>query len=290
MRRFLKGDTDVLADVKERIIGSPDLYASQGRGIKASVNFITAHDGFTMMDLVSYNSKHNEANGEDNRDGENNNNSWNCGCEGATDDAYINRLRHRQVKNAVTMLMVSQGIPMVLSGDEMGNSQLGNNNAYCQDNEIAWLDWNDLEKNADLFRYFKRIIKFRRQHKVLRYDEHLQHSDYLGLGYPDFSWHGVKAWQPESGHNNLTVAFMLNGQYATTDGVPDDFIYVAMNMHWETHGFELPQLPDSMAWHVFANTSMPSLDDIFEPGEEPLIESQQGVLVGPRSIIVLVGR
>ena len=139
------------------------------------------------MDLVSYNSKHNEANGEGNRDGENHNNSWNCGCEGPTDDTDIIALRHRQVKNAVTLLMVSQGIPMVLSGDEMGNSQQGNNNAYCQDNEIAWLDWNDLEKNADIFRYFKQMIQFRRQHKVLRYEDNLHHTDYRNLGYPDFS-------------------------------------------------------------------------------------------------------
>ena len=286
IRRFLKSDESVLADVKERIIGSPDLYASQGRGIKASVNFVTAHDGFTLWDLVSYNSKHNEANGEDNRDGESNNNSWNCGCEGETDDPDINNLRRRQVKNAVTMLMVSQGIPMVLSGDEMGNSQQGNNNAYCQDNEIAWLDWNNLEKNADIFRYFKQMIRFRRRHKVLRYEDHLRHEDYLNLGYPDFSWHGVKAWQPETGHNNLTLAFMLNGRYADND----DFIYVAMNMHWEMHGFQLPQLPEGMVWRVFANTGIEAPDDIYEPGKEHLIESQHEVLVGPRSIMVLVGR
>ena len=290
IRRFIKSDEGVLGDVKERIVGSPDLYASQKRGIKASVNFVTAHDGFTLMDLVSYNEKHNEANGEDNRDGENHNNSWNCGCEGETDNPEINALRHRQVKNAITLLMVSQGIPMVLSGDEMGNSQQGNNNAYCQDNEIAWLDWNDLEKNADIFRYFKQIIKFRRHHQVLRYEEHLAHSDYLGLGYPDFSWHGVKAWQPETGHNNLTAAFMLNGQYAKTDGVPDDFIYVAMNMHWEMHGFELPQLPEGMNWYVFAHTGMEPPDDIAELGEEPLTENQHEILVGPRSIMILVGK
>ena len=245
------------------------------------------YDGFTLMDLVSYNDKHNEANGEDNRDGENHNNSWNCGWEGECDDPDINRLRHRQVKNAVTLLMVSQGIPMVLSGDEMGNSQQGNDNAYCQDNEIAWLDWNDLERNADIFRYFKRMIQFRRQHKVLRYDEHLRHSDYLGLGYPDFSWHGVKAWQPDTGYNNLTAAFMLNGQYVAP---ADDFIYVAMNMHWEMHGFELPRLPEGMYWHVFANTGMEAPADIAEPGEEPLTDNQHEVLLGPRSIIILVGR
>ena len=290
MRHFLKGDTDVLNDVKERIIGSPDLYASENRGIKASVNFITAHDGFTLMDLVSYNVKHNESNGEDNRDGENNNNSWNCGYEGECDDVDINNLRHRQIKNAVTMLMISQGIPMILSGDEMGNSQQGNNNAYCQDNEIAWLDWNNLEKNADLFNFYKKIIRFRMQHKVLRYEDNLKHSDYRHFGYPDFSWHGVKAWQPWTGHNNLTLAFMLNGQYADVDGKPDNFIYVAMNMHWEMHGFELPQLPDNMKWYVFANTGMPSPDDICEPGEEDDIESQDEVLVGARSIMVLVGK
>ena len=186
--------------------------------------------------------------------------------------------------------MVSQGIPMVLSGDEMGNSQQGNNNAYCQDNEIAWLDWNNLEKNADIFRYFKQIIKFRRLHKVLRYEEHLSHNDYRNLGYPDFSWHGVKAWQPDCGYNNLTAAFMLNGRYAETNGTPDDFIYVAMNMHWEMHGFELPQLPEGMVWHVFANTGMESPADIAEPGKEPLIDSQKEILIGPRSIIILVGK
>ena len=253
-----------------------------------------------MNDVVSYNSKHNDENGEENRDGENNNNSWNCGCEGPTDDPDINRLRHQQVKNAVTLLMVSQGTPMILSGDEMGNSQFGNNNAYCQDNEVAWLDWNDLQKNADIFRFFKHIIQFRRQHKVLRYEEHLSHTDYLGLGYPDFSWHGVRAWQPHCCHENLTAAFMLNGRYAvsapsgspegSSEGTPDDFIYVAMNMHWEMHGFEPPQLPQGMAWHIFANTGMPSPEDIFEPGTEPVIENQHEILVGPRSIIILVGR
>ena len=147
-----------------------------------------------------------------------------------------------------------------------------------------------MEKNADIFCFFKRIIKFRRLHKVLRYEDHLRHSDYRNLGYPDFSWHGVKAWQPESGYNNLTAAFMLNGQYADDNGLPDDFIYVAMNMHWEMHGFELPQLPQKCAWHIFANTGMVAPEDIFEPGEEPILDNQHEVLVGPRSIIILVGR
>ena len=280
IRRFLKGDEHVLGDVKERIAGSADLYASQNRGIKASVNFITAHDGFTLMDLVSYNGKHNEANGEDNRDGEDNNNSWNCGWEGECEDAGINYLRHKQIKNAISLLMVSQGVPMILSGDEMGNTQYGNNNAYCQDNEIGWLDWTNLQKNEDIYNYFRKIIRFRQAHKALRFEYHFGHCDYRNLGYPDFSWHGVKAWRPDTGYNNLTAAFMLNGRYAETDGVPDDFIYVAMNMHWDMHGFELPQLPEGMAWHVFANTEMAAPDDICEPGEECMIENQQEILVG----------
>lgn len=290
IRRFIKSDEHVLQEVKERIGGSADLYASQNRGVKASVNFITAHDGFTMMDLVSYDGKHNEANGEDNRDGEDRNNSWNCGWEGECDDPGINFLRHKQIKNAVTLLMVSQGIPMILSGDEMGNTQYGNNNAYCQDNEIGWLDWNNLEKNHDIHYYFQQMIRFRKAHKILRNEYHMGYCDYRNLGYPDFSWHGVKAWQPDNGYNNLTSAFMLNGKYAEENGKPDDFIYVAMNMHWDMHGFEMPRLPEGYAWHVFANTEMASPDDICEPGKEPLVDNQYEVLVGPRSIMILVGK
>ncbi|MBQ4408818.1 MAG: glycogen debranching protein GlgX [Bacteroidales bacterium] len=290
VRRFVKGDEHVLDDVKERITGSADLYASANRGIKASVNFITAHDGFTMMDLVSYDGKHNDANGEGNRDGDDHNNSWNCGWEGESTDPGVNFLRHKQIKNFISILMTSQGIPMVLSGDEMGNTQYGNNNAYCQDNEISWLDWKNLEKNADLFNYFQKIIKFRRSHRALRYEYHLGHSDWRNLGMPDFSWHGVKAWQPWATYNNLTQAFMLNGRYADSDGKPDDFIYVAMNMHWEMHGFELPQLPDGLKWHVFANTGMAAPDDICEPGSEILLDNQWEVLVEGRAIMILVGK
>lgn len=290
IRRFLKGDEHVLADVKERIAGSPDLYASQNRGVKASVNFITAHDGFTLMDLVSYNNKHNEANGENNRDGEEHNNSWNCGWEGECNDEGVNTLRHKQIKNAISMLMVSQGIPMILSGDEMGNTQFGNNNAYCQDNKIGWLNWDNLEKNVDLYNYFQKIIAFRKQHKVLRHEYHLGYCDYKNTGYPDISWHGVKAWIPDATYNNLTIAFMLNGCYAETDGVPDDFVYVAMNMHWEMHGFELPQLPEGKFWHIFANTDVAAPFDIVEPGAEILMDNQHEVLVGARSVVILVGK
>ena len=290
IRRFLKSDEHVLQDVKERICGSPDLYAGQNRGIKASVNFITAHDGFTLMDLVSYNGKHNEANGEDNRDGEDNNNSWNCGWEGECNDPGINFLRHKQVKNAISLLMMSQGIPMILSGDEMGNTQFGNNNAYCQDNEIGWLDWKNLERNSDLYNFFRRIIAFRKAHPVLHHEYHFGYCDYKNTGYPDVSWHGVKAWDPSASYDNLTAAFMLNGMYAEQDGKADDFIYVAMNMHWDMHGFELPQLPEGQQWYVFVNTDVAYPADITELGEEVLLDNQQEILVGSRSIIILVGK
>ena len=290
MRNFLKGDLSLIETAAKRIAGSTDIYDPESRGNTASVNFLNCHDGFTLWDMYTYSRKHNKANGWNDTDGSDDNRSWNCGAEGETGNPKIVALRKKLAKNAMAVLLMSRGIPMFLAGDEFLNTQFGNNNAYCQDNEIAWLDWNDMEKNADIFRYFKQMIKFRRQHKVLRYEDHLRHCDYRGLGYPDFSWHGVKAWQPECGYNNLTAAFMLNGQYAQTDGVADDFIYVAMNMHWEMHGFELPQLPQGMEWRVFANTGVEAPNDIFEPGEEPLIDGQIEVLVGPRSIIILVGR
>lgn len=291
VRRFVKGDEGLMEDMQCRLCGSPDLYAGSHRGVRASVNFITAHDGFTMMDLVSYNGKHNAANGENNRDGENHNNSWNCGMEGSTTDEGVNRLRHKQIKNLVTLLMLSEGIPMILSGDEMGNTQFGNNNAYCQDNSISHIDWNDLEKNADLFAYFKKIITLRRFHPMLRRNDHLRGEDYLGSGYPDISWHSRKAWSQADNNNGLTFAMMLDGRYAThADGSPDDFIYMAMNMHWEASSFELPHLPEGYRWYVAANTDMPSGSDIFSPGREVLLDHQEWVLAGPRSIVILVGR
>ncbi|MCR4923436.1 MAG: glycogen debranching protein GlgX, partial [Lachnospiraceae bacterium] len=191
LRKFIKGDAGCAPELFMRIKGSMDLYGS--RSALASINFVTCHDGFTLYDLVSYNEKHNEANGEDNRDGSNDNNSWNCGEEGQTEDADILALRFRQMKNMLTILLTSRGIPMLLSGDEFANTQWGNNNAYCQDNIISWLDWTYLTKNRDMFEYTKRLIAFRKAHpvfKVGRYE--------LGVnetGYPEFSLHGLKPWE-----------------------------------------------------------------------------------------------
>jgi isoamylase len=289
IRKFIKGDGSV-GDMAQRLQGSPDLYAWCGRSPATSINFITAHDGFTLADLVSYNGKHNEANGENNNDGSNDNESWNCGVEGWTDDPRINALRQRQMRNAIALLLVSQGVPMLLMGDELGRSQQGNNNTYCHDNELNWLDWNLLEKNADLFRFVRSCIAFRKAHPVLRNRQHFQNQDYVGSGYADITWHGTKAWFADWSPTTRTLAFMLCGKHAKEGNVEDSYIYVAMNMHWEAHWYELPGLPIAMQWHMFANTGCTPPEDIWEPGSEPILENQSGLLLGDRSVVILVGK
>ena len=290
LRKFLKGDFGMVPAMAQRLAGSPDLYAWEGRGSTASINFITAHDGFTLKDMASYDYKHNEANAENNNDGSNDNYSWNCGWEGETDDAGINQLRIKQIKNAVALLLVSQGTPMILAGDEMGNTQWGNNNAYCQDNEISWIDWNLLDKNQEIFEFFRKMIAFRNAHPVLRNGMHLQNRDYIGSGYADISWHGTKAWHTDWSATSRTMAFMLCGRHAKCGKVDDNTVYVAMNMHWQMHGFELPKLSHSMSWHVFANTDALPPHDAWEIGQEKKLENQEEFLVGPRSVVILVGK
>jgi isoamylase len=287
-RKFLKGEPGLVGDISQRIQGSPDLYAS--RGTTATINFITCHDGFTLNDLVSYNDKHNDANGEGGNDGGNDNDSWNSGWEGPTDDPGINALRTKQMKNAALMLMTSQGVPMILMGDEVARTQMGNNNTYCQDNILNWFNWEDVERNQDQFRFFKNSIAFRHAHPVFRNRWHLRNEDYVGSGYPDISWHGTQAWQPDWGSSNRVIAFMLCGKHALGGTEKDNYIYVAFNMHWDGLEFELPGLPDDMKWHVFANTAMPAPDDICEPGKEVLLETQDRFIIGDRTAVVLVGK
>ncbi|MFZ2491173.1 MAG: glycogen debranching protein GlgX [Thermoanaerobaculia bacterium] len=286
LRKFVKGEGGQTGAVANAILGSPDMYWT--RGTSASINFITCHDGFTLNDLVSYDGKHNDANGEDNRDGNDDNHSWNCGAEGETDDAGVVALRRRQQRNAIAMLLVSHGVPMILMGDEACRTQNGNNNAYCHDNQISWFDWNLVEKNADLVRFTRNCINFRHQHPVLRPKDHVRGYDYVGSGYPDVSWHGTEAWQPDWSGN--AVAFMLDGRHARGGAVDDDTIYVAMNMHWDGLVFQLPQLPEGRQWHVFANTGAEAPEDSHAPGAEPLLSDQTSILAGPRSVIILVGK
>ncbi|MEP7284715.1 MAG: glycogen debranching protein GlgX [Chloroflexota bacterium] len=288
VRRWLKGDDDLVIELAQRIMGSPDMYAA--RGPIASINFITCHDGFTLMDLFSYNNKNNWANGENNNDGNSDNDSWNCGWEGESSDPNVNSLRQRQIKNAVALLMVSQGVPMILMGDEAGRTQWGNNNTYCHDNELGWFDWTLVEKNADLVQFFQHIINFRRSHPVLRNRFHLSQRDYVGSGYPDISWHGTEAGQPDWSEAARALAFMLCGKHARGGKVHDDYIYVAMNSYWDALWFHPPQLPSGMKWHIAVNTMMTSGQDIYPVGSEPVLEVQDAIMLGNRSTVILVGR
>jgi glycogen operon protein len=288
VRKFLKGDEAQVSEMAQRIQGSPDLYYY--RGPTASINFISCHDGFTLYDIFAYNEKHNEANGEDNNDGGNDNHSWNCGWEGETDDVEINFLRKKLIKNALSILFVSQGVPMMLMGDEMGRTKKGNNNTYCHDNELNWLDWSLLKKNKGTFDFVQGLIRFRKAHPALRGSTHFTHSDYVGSGYPDISFHGTKAYQMDWSEFNRSFAFMLCGDHAKQGAIKDDMIYVAMNMYWEGFSFELPQLNRDRKWHVFANTDMPDKESINPIGKEALIEHQDHIIVGARSMVILVGK
>lgn len=288
LRRLLKGEENLIGDLSQGLQGSPDLYSS--RGTAAGVNFITCHDGFTLYDLFAYNGKHNEANGENNNDGNDNNYSWNCGWEGETEDPGINTLRHRQIKNALSLLMVSQGVPMILMGDEMGRTKYGNNNTYCHDNDLNWLNWDLIEKNADIHYFAKHIINFRRNHAVLRNRDHFRNMDYKGTGYPDISFHGVQAWNADWSESSRVLAIMLDGGHAKNGFVRDDTIYIAVNMYWDALPFELPHLPEEKKWHMSVNTDMPAPFDFQKLNEEPFLEDQYSCLLGPRSVVILVGK
>ncbi|HJC81022.1 MAG TPA: glycogen debranching protein GlgX [Candidatus Mediterraneibacter excrementipullorum] len=281
MRCFLKGDAGMAHIAAQRMIGSPDLYDPVYRGGNASVNFLTCHDGFTLYDLYSYNQKHNEANGWGNTDGYNDNNSWNCGTEGSTDDPDILALRIRMIKNACTVLMCSRGTPMFLSGDEFGDTRYGNNNPYCQDNEISWLDWTLLEKepNRDLFEFFRYMITFRKKHPSIRKDLEPSY-----IGFPSMSVHGLTPWEPDAPESSYAASVLFAGY--DEDTRKEDLVYVAVNSHWQTAELTLPDLPEGYAWKIAVNTGDP-LQQTFEEGEMPATGKQ--LLLGERSVIVFVG-
>lgn len=281
LRRFIKGAAECAPEMYLRVGGSPDMYG--GRTAAASVNFITCHDGFTLRDLVSYNEKHNENNGEDNRDGCNDNHSWNCGVEGDTDDPEINALRLRQAKNMLTLLLTSRGIPMLLSGDEFGNTQFGNNNAYCQDNEISWLDWSLLEKNRDLFNYVRRLIAFRREHPVLTSLHH--QSGVNATGYPELSFHGTNPWDLDASKPGLCFASFWAEDHERFNTQEDCFLYVAVNAHWEDHRFTFPVVPEGFGWHLAFSSDGFSCD----PGMEIPWE-EDGITLGARTTAVLIAK
>ena len=282
LRALIKGAAEAAPEMYRRIRGSDDLYGS--RSSNASVNFITCHDGFTLHDLVSYNEKHNLDNGENNRDGANDNNSWNCGVEGDTQDPQILDLRKRQMKNALTILMTSRGIPMLLAGDEFANTQHGNNNAYCQDNEISYLNWDDLDRHRDQYDYVRNLIAFRKAHPILRSSSYdFSHND---TGYPELSFHGCDPWCLDESAPALTFAYMYAEGAEKYQAETDSFLYIAVNAHWETHTFHLPIIPSGMRWHLAFDAS----GDSFAPGQERPLDYAEDYTLGPRTSAVLVAR
>ena len=282
MRRFIKGDPGLVWEVGSRVQGSPDLYLH--RGPSASVNFITCHDGFTLHDLVSYSSKHNDANAENNCDGCNDNDSWNWGCEGESTDRQIQALRRQLMKNAFCLLLLSNGVPMILMGDEVGRTQRGNNNAYCHDSELTWMDWSLIQENAELLRFVKKLLMFRKTHAALRTGEFLRDSDYLGIGVPDISFHGTVPFSPDTSHDSCSIAWMLCGRYAKP---AHEDIYIAVNSRWDPLQFQVPRASSGVPWKVAVNTSMPAPEDIYDACCGPLIQAPGRVIVGGRSVMVL---
>ncbi len=282
VRRFVRGDSGLVGAVAARIAGSADLYQSRGRQPINSVNFINCHDGFTLNDLVSYDGKHNDANGEQNRDGNDDNLSWNCGVEGATDDPAVEALRNRQVRNFATILMMSQGIPMFVMGDEVRRTQQGNNNAYCQDNAISWFDWSLVERHADLLRFWQRLIAFRRHHPVIHRARY-----FTGVvndrGLADLAWHGTELNAPGwDDPNARALAFTLGG------ATGEDDVHVILNMYWEPLEFALPAVK-GRRWHRVIDTSLAAPQDAADPGQEPLIDGAT-YRANDRSVVVLISK
>ena len=274
MRRLLKGDENQLDAFVYRLRRNPDYC-----GV---INYISDHNGFTLMDAVSYEEKHNEANGEKNQDGPDWNLSWNCGTEGPSRKKKIVELRLRQIKNALVMLLLSAGTPMLQAGDEFGNSQGGNNNPYCQDNETGWVDWKCSRKYAAVREFTRELIAFRMRHRILHMERELRIMDTLSCGYPDLSYHGNRAWFGGFENGNRQVGVMYCGEYAGEDC----FVYAAYNLHWIEHEFALPHLPDGMVWYTAIDTSK----RVYPEGEEPALEGQKMFKVPERTIIVLIGR
>ena len=274
IRRYLKGDDGFAQGAALRLAGSLDMYGSRG-GTNASVNFITCHDGFTLWDLYSYNEKHNEANGWNCTDGANDNNSWNCGVEGESEDPAVNELRRRMCRNAFALLMCSRGVPMFLAGDEFCNTQFGNNNSYCQDNIISWLDWNRLEENRDMFSFFQYMIRFRKEHRVVR-----TATGDGAHGFPEVSFHGVEPWRnrPFEPHERY-VGVMFSG-WERSSG--PQIVYVASNAWWEDLEVQLPRLPASLSWEKAVDT--------WQARQAPCLLSDTRVTVRGRSVMVFVAK
>lgn len=280
MRRFLKSD-ECMAETAAYHIRRSNAQFSY-------VNYMTCQDGFTLNDLVTYMDKHNEANGEENHDGSDYNFSWNCGEEGPSRKTAIRKTREQQIRNAFLLMLLSQGIPMIYAGDEMGNTQEGNNNAYCQDNPLGWIDWKSAHRHSRRTEFVREAIAFRKEHPILHLGEELKGTDYLAKGYPDISFHGERAWYCSYSNTCRLLGVMLNGSYAVKEsGEPDDFLYIGYNFHWEPRTLALPNLPEKMVWNKVADTSEDRKANYFYDHME---EHKKTIEVAPRSIVILIGK
>ncbi len=283
IRRAVKGDEGQMRPLVDSLCRNP--------GDRGVINYLATNNGFTLADLVAYEQKHNEANGENNRDGSDSNYSWNCGVEGPTRKKKILDLRKRQVRNALLLLFLSQGTPLLMAGDEFGNSQNGNNNAYCQDNDISWLNWRQTKTGQKLLEFVKYVIAFRKAHPVFHMARAPRLMDYLSCGHPDVSFHGLNTWYPEFEDFRRQIGVMYCGAYGKkADGTPDDYFYLACNFHWEPHEFALPNLPKGLSWHMAFDTGSLAVNGYYLPGEEPVLDNQKRYMVPARTVLVLIGR
>lgn len=280
MRSFLKGDDGMAGNAITRITGSRDLYSPESRGHKASVNFLTCHDGFTLYDLYSYNEKHNEKNGWNNTDGDNNGHSWNCGAEGETDDPNVNGLRRRLIKNAFAALLCSRGPAMFFAGDEFCNTQFGNNNAYCQDNIISWLDWSRLEEFKEIHDFVRHMIQFRKEHPILR-----KMTKPSSCQFPEISVHNGTPFNASTDYKTNLIGIMYAGR--NEEDTEDDIVFYCMNAYWEPLVMQLPVLPNGKHWHVDTNTNAEYFDgeDFTEKTE---LLGVNTIRVPARTTIILV--
>lgn len=280
MRSFLKGDDGMAGNAITRITGSRDLYSPESRGHKASVNFMTCHDGFTLYDLYSYNEKHNEKNGWNNTDGDNNGHSWNCGAEGETDDPNVNGLRRRLIKNAFAALLCSRGPAMFFAGDEFCNTQFGNNNAYCQDNIISWLDWSRLEEFKEIHDFVRHMIQFRKEHPILR-----KMTKPSSCQFPEISVHNGTPFNASTDYKTKLIGIMYAGR--NEEDKEDDIVFYCMNAYWEPLVMQLPVLPNGKHWHVDTNTNAEYFD-----GEDFTAKTEflgvNTIIVPARTTIILV--
>jgi len=284
VRRFWRGDPAMTSALATRLCGSDDLYL--GRGPLLSINYICCHDGFTLNDLVSYNQKHNEANGEGNRDGSDANWSWNCGVEGPTNDPAVLAIRSRQVRNLMATLLVSQGVPMILGGDEFLRTQRGNNNAWCQDNPLGWVDWSLEEKNAGFLRFVRLMIAFRKAHPVLRRTTFFT-GERGGLP-PEIVWHGSEPAKPDFSFDSRSLAWALDGRRSDRPNLVDRDIYVAVNAWSEPLEFIIPAAPSGRPWRRAVDTALPSPEDIFEDDLGPTVPVLEVYRVEAHAMIILV--